>query len=169
MHYAVDADYDLRRLVLECCRINQHSWEQVESVVTVNSVVSMLCSVCRNVVYTEDPCRSVLRLCLAATTPHWLLRRSSCQQQFTAGNMSTVLLDLADWSMIRDCLSVFVFITYSQLSCFVSFSCGSFIFHCYKLFYMWTGVWNSLPDELRNLHSFDSLKRCWKTVLFSCY
>jgi len=30
-------------------------------------------------------------------------------------------------------------------------------------------VWNSLPDELRNSDSFDSVKRFMKTILFSRY
>ena len=40
---------------------------------------------------------------------------------------------------------------------------------CRAFDYAGPTVWNSLPDELRNSDSFDSLKRFMKTILFSRY
>jgi len=40
---------------------------------------------------------------------------------------------------------------------------------CRAFYHAGPTVWNSLPDELRNLDSFDSFKRFLKTILFSRY
>ena len=40
---------------------------------------------------------------------------------------------------------------------------------CRAFHYACPAVWNSLPDELRNLDSFDSFARFLKTILFSRY
>ena len=47
--------------------------------------------------------------------------------------------------------------------------CRLSTYGCRAFYYAGQTVWNSLPDELRNLDSFDSFARFLKTILFSRY
>ena len=47
--------------------------------------------------------------------------------------------------------------------------CRLSTYGCRAFHYAGPAVWNSMPDELRNLDSFDSFARFLKTILFSRY
>ena len=45
--------------------------------------------------------------------------------------------------------------------------CRLCTYGCRAFHYAYPTVWNSLPDELRNVYSFDSFKQFLKTILFA--